>query len=554
MSEEHGVIGRDFSTRLDTSPNLKVPQPGSVSAWLARSYGLFAVVVMALIQLFFSVHKGGYFVYQWYWGASAIAIALVGAALVPGYFSKLRREQWVVAGTLLALTAVVTASIFWSLYPILSWHEASRTAMYAGVFVLLLPASARWGSLIVDATIFGALLPPALFGLMQKIYPMDVVYSGFLTLESDPKASSTVGYHPTFGMMCAMGALLVVARVGSFRSLYSTPLRALYSATGVIFLVALYFSFSRGALLAFAAGAVVLLAFAKHRFEVLGNLAVTVLPALWVISQAREFPGLVTRPVSEEVMKADGLALIGPLVQGLLLALAAQVMFSLLVCAVEGYVPDGVRRGASIVGTTLAVVAVAGGLFVGWAKFQEVGGFEELRSQITASDSELQANATATDQTKRFSSLSAANRIALWEIAWANFREHPLTGTGGDTYQVVYQEKAAEGVKAAQDPVLHPHNMWMSLLSDTGIFAFLAFAAFCVGSLAFACYNAFSKTRSRHSRALIAGSMAAATAYLVSSSIDWNWYMPASTVPFFALAAVAVGTTRRRRREQPTAL
>jgi hypothetical protein len=554
MSEEHGVIGRDFSTRLDTSPNLKVPQPGSVSAWLARSYGLFAVVVMALIQLFFSVHKGGYFVYQWYWGASAIAIALVGAALVPGYFSKLRREQWVVAGTLLALTAVVTASIFWSLYPILSWHEASRTAMYAGVFVLLLPASARWGWLIVDATIFGALLPPALFGLMQKIYPMDVVYSGFLTLESDPKASSTVGYHPTFGMMCAMGALLVVARVGSFRSLYSTPLRALYSATGVIFLVALYFSFSRGALLAFAAGAVVLLAFAKHRFEVLGNLAVTVLPALWVISQAREFPGLVTRPVSEEVMKADGLALIGPLVQGLLLALAAQVMFSLLVCAVEGYVPDGVRRGASIVGTTLAVVAVAGGLFVGWAKFQEVGGFEELRSQITASDSELQANATATDQTKRFSSLSAANRIALWEIAWANFREHPLTGTGGDTYQVVYQEKAAEGVKAAQDPVLHPHNMWMSLLSDTGIFAFLAFAAFCVGSLAFACYNAFSKTRSRHSRALIAGSMAAATAYLVSSSIDWNWYMPASTVPFFALAAVAVGTTRRRRREQPTAL
>jgi hypothetical protein len=554
MSEKHGVIGRDFSTRLDTSPNLKVPQPGSVSAWLARSYGLFAVVVMALIQLFFSVHKGGYFVYQWYWGASAIAIALVGAALVPGYFSKLRREQWVVAGTLLALTAVVTASIFWSLYPILSWHEASRTAMYAGVFVLLLPASARWGWLIVDATIFGALLPPALFGLMQKIYPMDVVYSGFLTLESDPRASSTVGYHPTFGMMCAMGALLVVARVGSFRSLYSTPLRALYSATGVIFLVALYFSFSRGALLAFAAGAVVLLAFAKHRFEVLGNLAVTVLPALWVISQAREFPGLVTRPVSEEVMKADGLALIGPLVQGLLLALAAQVMFSLLVCAVEGYVPDGVRRGASIAGTTLAVVAVAGGLFVGWAKFQEVGGFEELRSQITASDSELQANATATDQTKRFSSLSAANRIALWEIAWANFREHPLTGTGGDTYQVVYQEKAAEGVKAAQDPVLHPHNMWMSLLSDTGIFAFLAFAAFCVGSLAFACYNAFSKTRSRHSRALIAGSMAAATAYLVSSSIDWNWYMPASTVPFFALAAVAVGTTRRRRREQPTAL
>src|SRR3712207_4626642 len=112
-----------------------------------------------------------------------------------------------------------------------------------------------------------------------------------------------------------------------------------------------YFSFSRGALLAFAAGVVVLLALAKHRFEVLGNLAITVLPALWVISQARELPGLVTRPVSEEVMKADGLALIAPLLTGARLALAAQVVFSLLVRAAEGCVPDGARRVARIVGT-----------------------------------------------------------------------------------------------------------------------------------------------------------------------------------------------------------
>jgi hypothetical protein len=542
------LIDETTSTRLPLGAGSDAddPRPHSVSAWLARWYGLLAVAVVSLTQLFFSLHKGGYFPDQWYWGASAIAIALVGAALVPGYFSSLRRGQWVLLGTLLALTAIVAASISWSISPVLSVLEASRTAMYVGAFLLLLPAAARWGWLIADATVFGALLPPALFGLAQKIYPTAVVYSGFATLETDPKASSTVGYHPTFGMMCAMGALLAVARIGSFRSLRSTPLRGLYSATGVIFLVALYFSFSRGALLAFAAGAVVLLALAKHRFEVLGNLAITVLPALWVISQARELPGLVTRPVSEEVMKADGLALIAPLLTGVLLALAAQVVFSLLVRAAEGYMPDGARHVASIVGTTLAVVVVAGGFFFGWAKFQEFGGVEELRSRITGSDTELEAEAIATDQTKRFTSMSAANRIALWKIAWATFREHPLTGTGGDTYQVVYQEKSFEGVRAAQSPVLHPHSMWMSLLSDTGIFALLAFGAFCIGSLALTCYNAFSKTRSRTSRALIAGSAAAATAYLVSSSIDWNWYIPASTLPFFALAAVAVGTTQQR--------
>ncbi len=216
--------------------------------------------------------------------------------------------------------------------------------------------------------------------------------------------------------------------------------------------------------------------------------------------------------------------------------------------------PDGARRVASIVGTTLALVVVAGGFFFGLAKFQEFGGVEELRSRVTSSDTKLQSEATATDQTKRFTSMSAANRIALWKIAWATFREHPLTGTGGDTYQVVYQEKAFEEVKATQQqgPVLHPHSMWMSLLSDTGIFALLAFGAFCIGSLALTCYNAFSKTRGRTSRALIAGSAAAATAYLVSSSIDWNWYIPASTLPFFALAAVAVGTTQQRGHKERT--
>ena len=127
----------------------------------------------------------------------------------------------------------------------------------------------------------------------------------------------------------------------------------------------------------------------------------------------------------------------------------------------------------------------------------------------------------------------------MWQIAWENFREHPLTGTGGDTYQIVYQQHLAANPGA--ELVLHAHSLWLSLLSDTGIFAFLAFAAFSVGCLCLAFYNAFSTARSTRSRALLAGSAASMTAYLASSTIDWHWYIPASTLPFFALAAVATG-------------
>jgi hypothetical protein len=508
---------------------------------LAHFYGLFAVLVVASVQIFFSLQQGGYNTAQWYWGVGAIMAAVFGAALVPGYLSSpsVGRKQWALAGALLLLVVVVSASIFWSIAPTLSILEASRTTMYVGAFVLLLPAVARWGSLMVDATIFGALLPPAIYGLLQKAFPTSVEYTGRYGVEVDPTISSTVGYTAAFGMMCAMGVLLAVARIGSFCSVL---LRALYSVTGVLFLVALYFSFSRGALLALAVGVIVLLVLAQRRFEVLCNLAIAALPALWVVSQARDYPALVSRPVSLEVIETDGLALLGILALALLFALVAQALFTVLVGWFVRVIPEGTHGVLRIAGTVSAVVIVVVGLYLGWSAFQQAGGFDELKNQIMDTPSQSQAQAITADQTERFSSLNT-NRIEQWKIAWENWREHPFTGTGGDTYQIVHEEKAPLDLEG----VLHPHSVWMSLLSDTGIFAFLSFAAFCIGCLAIACYSAFSGTVSGRSRALLAGSTAAISAYLVSSSIDWHWYIPGSTLPFFALAAVAVSTTGRQR-------
>lgn len=510
---------------------------------LTSLYGLLVVLALAVIQLLFSLNDGGYYVPQWYPGAVAVSVMIVVATLVPGYFS-LGRKQWAVVGALVALTAVVGLSILWSISRELSFYEASRTAMYAGVFTLALPVAARWGWLVVDTVILVAFLPPALYGLLQKIFPTVMEYTGFGTLETDPRASSTVGYHPTFGLMCAMGALLVAARVSSLRSI---PLRVLYSAVGFLFLVALYFSFSRGAVIALAGGVVVLLILSRRRFETLGNLAVFALPALWTISRARDLPGIVARPMSLEQMALDGWALTGLLLEGVVAALVLQLVFSLLVRGMERFVPGRVRKGLGIAGAIAAVGVIVVGLAWGWATFQNAGGFDNLRERVMAETAASDFGEGARDKTQRYASLHAGDRILLWQIAWENWQRHPLTGTGGDTYRFVYEQERPED---SQD-VLHPHSMWMSLLSDTGIFAFLAFAAFCVGSLALAAYNAFYKRRSSRSRALIAGSAAAMTAYLISSSVDWNWYIPASTIPFFALAAVATGMTRRNHKEHP---
>ena len=72
------------------------------------AYGLVAVGVVASVQIYFSLHLGGYFIEQWAWGASAIAAALVGAALIRGYFStaSLGRWQWALVGALVALVMI----------------------------------------------------------------------------------------------------------------------------------------------------------------------------------------------------------------------------------------------------------------------------------------------------------------------------------------------------------------------------------------------------------------------------------------------------------------
>lgn len=510
---------------------------------LALAYGLIAVFGVGAIAAFFSVHRGGYFPQQWFWGVSAISILLGISILVPGYYSALSRKQWALVGALGVFVAVVAGSILWSVSYELSLREALRTGMYAGAFVLLLPAARRWSSLIVDTVVFAALLPPALYGLLQKIYPTLTLYTGFDSLESDPRASSTLGYHPSFGMICAMGALLAVSRVGSLRPSYGAiPVRALYSAVSVLFLAALYFSFSRGAVLALIGGVLVLLALSKRRFEVLGNLAIAGAVFMWLYSRIQELPGLFIRPVSYKMMKVDGWLLVEPLLKALLAAFLAQVVFSLLIRLFEEFTPRNVRRGARVIATLAIAVLFMAGIAQAWTAFQGMGGVEGVKSQLTAGDVYTDPD-IARDTSQRYTSMDASARFELWEIALENWWRHPFTGTGADTYQVVYVQERAEG----SGDVLHPHSMWVRILSDTGIVAFLSYAAFAIGLLALAAYNVFSITRSRRGRALVAGGAAAATAYLISSSIDWNWFIPAATLPFFVVASVAAGRVRREK-------
>jgi len=80
----------------------------------------------------------------------------------------------------------------------------------------------------------------------------------------------------------------------------------------------------------------------------------------------------------------------------------------------------------------------------------------------------------------------------------------------------------------------------MSAEPRPGLFAFLAFLGFVAVLVGYTGRAAWRSGPQGERRLLLAGLGSALVVYLVSSAVEWHWYLPASTLFFFVLAAIAV--------------
>jgi hypothetical protein len=72
------------------------------------------------------------------------------------------------------------------------------------------------------------------------------------------------------------------------------------------------------------------------------------------------------------------------------------------------------------------------------------------------------------------------------------------------------------------------------------VFAFLALVGFALVLVGYTARSAWHSGEHRERRILLSGLVSALVVYLVSSVFEWHWYIPASTLFFFILAAVTV--------------
>ena len=478
-----------------------------------------ALILLALLGVtaYGMIYGGLYDESLWLPVAAGILGLLVVTLFVRGFYVGLPRAGVLLVALLAALVAVKGLSMVWTISETETVSEILRSSMYLATFLVTFAALAsdrQVGPLVDISTLIVAAV--AGYGLLQKISPLRFPVESLDTVRID----STLGYVNTTAVIVAMGIALALARMAALRNL---ALRGLYAVLVLSFLVALYLTLSRGGIGSLAIGLVVLFALGSNRLQMFANVLLISVPGAWLLWRMQGLEGLLGTDVSRQQKVADGLAFRNDLIVALLAAFALQAAYAFLLSRYE--LTPRSRRG---LGALVAGGAVIGALALGFVLVTGLGGVGQAARAVLSDPSQ------SGNLGQRLVSVGIGFREDYWRVAWEAWKERPLTGTGAGTFQYTWlQERPGpEGVKQV-------HNLYLEQGTETGVFAFLALLGFVAVLLGHVGRAAWRSNPAGERRLLLAGLLSALVVYLASSVFEWHWYMPASTLFFFVLAAVA---------------
>jgi hypothetical protein len=529
-----GMFDKRPGARIETG---EMPAVGRVPQALpekgraaSRNLTIFKSLVLAIlvaITLYGMLNRGLAGVERWLPVATAILGLVVITLFVAGYFADMPRIAWVLVGFLAVLVAVKGLSLTWSISRTETVTELLRSSMYLATFALAAASlsSQRIVGLLIDGMniVVGAV---AGYGVLQKTSPVE--YPSNTT--DGIRVGSTLEYANTVAVVLGMGIALGLGRMTQLKN---PVVRGLYAALILIFGVILYLTFSRGGMLSLAVGLVVLFVVGGRRLQMLGSLLLISGPLVWLVWKVQGLETFFDFVSAEAPRAADGSAFRTYLMIAVVQAFLLQTIYAFLVERYE--LTPTMRR---VIGAAAVVGVLVGVGTLGYLVIGEQRGSDEVLGTFTRKVEDTQ------DVRDRLTSLSSNSRSTYWRVAWNEWKEHPLTGTGAGTFMYTWLENRPGfgGVKQV-------HNVYLEQGTETGIVAFLALAGFAALLLGYAAWAAWRASGER--KVLLAGLTAALTVYLVSSALEWHWYIPPSTIYFFILAGVTIKLAARAEQSSP---
>jgi tetratricopeptide (TPR) repeat protein len=478
-----------------------------VRSWVARRRQLALVVpglAALLTGLVLATLDGGFPPTVWYPAALFMLVLLTVAVIVVRPARP--RSKLLVAGlcAYALFTVVAFLSIAWADAPGEAWQAANRVLVYG--LVILLVTLQPWDR--GTATVAVGLVGFGTAAIAVVLLVVGITSDDAPSLFLGGRLAEPAGYLNATANLWLIGfwpALhMATRRAGSM------PSRAAALAAATVLLEVELLSQSRGAVIAFAAAALVYLVFTTARWPTLLVLATTIgLTAL-------AFDPLV------DVRDAARAADLGPALDRAVRAIAltaagAFAIGAVAVLAGSRLRPELERRtwvpragnvalaGLALAGAVAVLVAIGNpGDWIDerWDDFKN-SGYSRVESGRT-----------------RFTGGLGSSRYDFYRVALDQFEDRPLAGVGGDNFADAYvlERRTLEAPR-------HPHSLAFRILSQHGILGAVLFAAF-LAAMTGAALQA-RRRGGREAGAVAAAAFAAFSAFFFHALGDWLWAFPA---------------------------
>jgi tetratricopeptide (TPR) repeat protein len=446
-----------------------------------------------------------------------VVAAVLGAAALLCLGFDARLHGGLVLGAVAAIAAFTSLSILWSLYPSDSWVETNRTLSYLAAFgggiAAVRLARDRWPAVL--AGVLTGLVVVGAWGLVTKVAP------GWLSEdEIFGRLREPYGYWNAVGITAAMGIPLCLwlgtrADGRVIVNALAWPLIGLLTVT-------LLLSFSRGSIVAAAAGIFLWLVLVPLRLRTLALLITSVLGAAavtaWAFAKDALTDDRVPLAAREDAGVEFGLILVAMLLLLFCIGVALQVW------AERHPLAEGTRRRVGI-----AAIAVAASLpfiaLVALALSEEgIGGTVSDRwRDVTSSDVEAPLN-----QPGRLTETSSVRSI-YWGRAIDVWEDHRAAGAGAGSFAQA-QLRLRDEEQALGS---HAHGYVHQTLADLGLIG-LGLSLLAAALWFFSVFKTLGLWRRNvfavewpPERIGLAALTLVAIVFGVHSALDWTWFVPA---------------------------
>ena len=383
-----------------------VERLGALAGLRGRANAVYAPAGLAAFAaiLLLAANDGGYFPPEWGW--SGVALAWVAAvALVIGRNVELGRRDGVFLGILTAIAVWTAVSALWADAAQAPVLEVERTLVYVALVATLLVTGRRGGAgvMLAGAGLAGILISG--FALVTRLRP------DMFGLYDDPVAHGRLyqplGYWNALGIFAAMTVVLCLGAAMRGRTQW---VRVAAAAALPPVSATLFFTFSRGSMIAVAIGVGVGLALDRDRLRSLA-IALALMPwAVLALADAHRRGALARGGAGVHAASAQG----RPLLVIILACAAASAATMVAVRVVE----QRVVFSATVRRLYIAALAVAA-LVVLAGAMATYGSPLHMASRVRHA-LESKPPALDSDQNLRLETLSLNGRPMLWRSALAD--------------------------------------------------------------------------------------------------------------------------------------